>query len=496
MKSHKISSELAISTASTEARHLWIWPPVPSSLEIYDKYKLETFVVVMGEPKWIFSSQGETRSIVFLPGEVGSIQQRLVLLTQAYSAPSTFEKFGSTITRKWELFSQLLETTPDNIKQFWDSNVSTIDEAKAGKSILKLAYSKSLGLWDISHAELVKSLSTRAKKTISAQKNKLRNRSNLIEDAKQMDVVRLLDEKANEASLSEAQVQALVTLALAFQHSVRPVQILTIGTEHVRSVEDSDGNRIWVISFHEAKKKHGSASLEMSRQVFPTWAPLVVLLLKFAVESGRPRLFSISSSEKLWKNVKKVCKEFGIEIDYKFYKLRHTGAQKLADAGHSRAEIGGFLGHSNINAAAPYLKSSRKQNDVLDKALEKSKVYNRILSIAIGEFVTQSEIEAANEDQQVGAIVGERLISGIGLCSTGQSACLYDPVLSCYSCKKYLPSLDASAHQVAIAGMRQQIISFKDVSTSQNNPAFLQLQIALAGAQRALDMCQMEKTRS
>ncbi|WP_316679457.1 tyrosine-type recombinase/integrase [Ralstonia chuxiongensis] len=240
------------------------------------------------------------------------------------------------------------------------------------------------------------------------------------------------------------------------------------------------------MSFHQAKQQTGNTvDGEMLRQVKPEWAGPVLLLLKFAIKAGRTRLFTSTTSEELWDGVKRVCEESGVKVNFTSYKLRHSSAQALADAGHSRRSIQWFLGHSTLSAAISYLKASRYQGNLINAALGASKLYDNMVSMAFGKFVSVDELRQADEAQQIGGIIGERLIAGIGLCRSKQSACSFDPVISCYGCHKYIPALNPPAHLEAIAGMREQVIVFIKKGGS-SSPAYLQMMQALAGAQRAL----------
>lgn len=494
-------------TLKTNPLH-WDWPNVPQTFTLHDKYTdgsaevspdkpipaekytYSSPTVILGEPTWIVSVQGIQRKFEFLPGEFGIFQQKLVLLTQVQAAPSTFYKFAFTVLRHWKVYVEMMQTEPADIKLFWDAKILTIDLAKAGKSILKLAAKHSLGPWDVTHRNLIKGLSTRANGTVAAQKDKLAKRSKLLEPSSQADIVRLLDEKGGADDLLEWQIEGLAALALGFQHGIRPVQILTLMTNHVQLLDESEGQVACIISFHEAKKKITGEIKEISRQIKPEWTPLVFKLLDSAIATGRARLFVTTNSEKLWRLTKKVSKQFGVSINYNYYKLRHTGGQTLADAGHSLHDISNYLGQSHPNSATPYIRSSRKQAHFLNKALGTSKLYSTIESIATGKYITKEQLEAAHEDNQIAGIVGDRLIAGIGLCANGQGSCVYDPVMSCYNCKKYMPVLDPNVHKEAIAGMREQVLVFVKAGGNKENPAYLQLNTAIAGAQKALVISQ------
>jgi integrase len=488
-----ISKNLAQDAGSVKVNPMsWEWPHAPQTFNLYDKYANVSVRLVLGERTWSPSVQGKDRKFNFAPGEIGLFQQKLVLLTQANFSPSSFYKFTYTLLRHWSLFLELLETEPDDIKFFWDRKVLTIDLAKTAKSILQLAALHSLGPWDTFHQKLIKKLSTRANSTVAAQRDKIAKRSKLLPPSSQADIVSLLDKKAGASDLLEWQIEGLAVLALGFQHAIRPVQCLSLWTSHVQLIDESEGSAACIISFHEAKKRNQTGNLEISRQVKPEWAPLILKLLDFASISGRTRLFATTDSVRLWKHTKKVCKQFDVTIDYNYYNLRHSGAQMLADAGHGRSDIKNFLGHSRLGTGATYIKSSKKQAGFLNKALGVSKLYSKIESIASGKYVSVEEVEAAHEDNQIAGVVGDRLIAGIGLCAKGQGNCVYDPVMSCYNCKKYMPVLNPLIHQEAIVGMRQQVLFFVKSGGNKESPSYLQLSAAIAGAQKALAISNAE----
>jgi hypothetical protein len=177
-----------------------------------------------------------------------------------------------------------------------------------------------------------------------------------------------------------------------------------------------------------------------------------------------------------------------VQLDSTARSLRHTGAQTLADAGHDRASIQGFLGHKSAEAASHYIRASFKQAELINTALGASKLYNSLLDISTGSFVSVSDVLQAPEDQQIGAVVGYRLVAGVGLCKAGQSSCAYNPVTSCYGCPKFMPSLDRESHVEAIEGMRDQVRLYLKQGISDETPAYRQLTRALAGAQQALTL--------
>jgi hypothetical protein len=310
-------------------------------------------------------------------------------------------------------------------------------------------------------------------------------RQGLVSPAQQADIVSVLDAAAADEDLSLFHLEGAAALALIFQHGVRPVQVLCLEVRHVRFFRDASDGLACVVSFHSAKQREAK-EFEIVRQVKPEWTSLLERLHANAIQAGRSRLFETSNSTSLWFRVRRLCDLRKVTLTCTAPQLRATGAQLLADAGHSRKSIQHFLGHGHQHSSAAYIRASLQQAELINSALGASKLYGTIRRIALKDFVTLDEVLVAEEDLQIGGIVGDSLIAGIGLCRAGQSHCHYNPVTSCYGCAKFIPSLDRDAHLDAVEGMRQQVRLYLTRDIQPENPAYRQLTRALAGAQQAL----------
>lgn len=467
----------------------WPWPASPKVFTLYDKYADKEVVLRAGDELWVLSVGGRDCEHRFAAERTRELQQKLVMLTQAEGAPASVHKFTASLISNWALYLKLLQEGPSQVQDNWDEYVTDIDVAKAGKSILKLAAASSVGPWREYHEDLIRGLDARAKDVQAEHQRRIRRRESLVPVAQQAELVRVLDLHASKNDLAESQAEGLASLAFAFQHGVRPVQQIALKLENIHTYIDAAGDPVCLVSFHQAKQQSSNTvGGEMLRQVKPEWVRPVLRLVEFARKAGRTRLFRCTTSEELWDGVKRVCAEAGVKVNFTSYKLRHSSAQALADAGHSRRSIQWFLGHTTLSAAISYLKASRYQGNLINAALGASKLYDSMVSMAFGKFVSVEELRQVDEAQQIGGIIGERLIAGIGLCRSKQSACNFDPVISCYGCHKYIPALNPPAHLEAIAGMREQVIVFIKKGESAS-PAYLQMMGALAGAQRALADC-------
>ena len=484
-------------TGSSSDVTAWLWPPAPSTFRLYDKYSDTESIVTPGERVWTVEKGGATNYLYFAVDErERRLQQSILIHTQEAASPSHFVNFGNRLAANWELSKRMLGSDPDEIRRFWDEEMLDPGRAQLGKAILKLACSCSVGPWSVTHLGIVEGLPTRSRNSFRLQSAAIKKRDKLVSVDVQAEITRVLDE-ANAYDLRETHAEGLTALALMYQHAMRPIQLLALRTEHLKFTRDASDQLVCVISFHSAKQRSELSTFEIPRQMKHEWVHIIECLYNHAIAAGRTRLFCVTSSGELWTRIRRVLLIFaGNDFDFNALTLRHTGAQSLADAGHDRESIRNFLGHKNITSAGAYVMASRAQGDLVNRALGTSKLYSNILAFAEREFVSVAEMLAASEEKQVGGIVGDRLVAGIGLCRSGQPHCPFNPVTSCYGCSKFIPSLDAQAHKEAIDGMRSQVVTFLSSGKGDTSPAALQLTQALAGAQQALAVIGGEGSQS
>lgn len=474
----------------------WNWPVAPATLSVYDKYSKATFVIRSDEAAWTFSYKGgAAEPVQFAEGADGELQRRLALLTAGRATPTVLSKTARVLVRHWSCTVALLATPTEQLRAAWDVHAQTADLSSVHKRVLKLACTAGVGHWSPRFLALVKSLDTRVNASMARRANELESRQRVVSPTLQAQIVNALDSAAQNDGLTREHLQGASALALIFQHGVRPVQVVCLDVEHVRFFKDAGDELACVVSFHAAKQEDGK-EFEIPRQVKPEWVPLIARLHALALLEGRTRLFDGSDTSVLWARARSLCKAVGVQLKCSATELRHTGAQTLADAGHSRKSIQTFLGHVNEATASVYIRASLPQAELINSALGASKLYKTILGIASKDFVTLEEVSSAAEDQQIGGVVGESLVAGIGLCRAGQSNCVYNPVTSCYGCQKFMPSMDRRSHVEAVEGMRQQVRVYLQRGIQGDNPAYRQLTRALAGAQEAMDaLTRLEETR-
>lgn len=490
MKAVKVIAGTRVEGSGKQAWSLpetWQWPTPPGYLRLVDKHSGRESILSITEEKWTLVHSGEVNYIHFSVGNHGQIQRTVI----AHAFGTTYSTGGfltasKVILRLWSDIIRLLSSGPRALREVWKACDFGPRDGAYIKRVLSVASSFSLGAWAPVYLPIVKSLDTKSGPSRQQSTVAILKRQKLTPLEVQAAITHMLD-TADVTQLSERHLEALTALALIFQHGMRPVQVLALGISDVRVFRDVDGEDVCIVSFHMAKQKNGK-TLALPRQVKPEWARTVVTLLQLAKQASRRRLFGNSSSAALNLAIRSLCLAHGIGAKFTATSLRHTGAQALADAGHSRKSIQGFLGHAKDQTARYYIEASPNQAELINTALGASKLYGQILSLVKHEFVSVDEVLRADELKQVGAVVGERLVAGVGLCRTGQPSCPSNPVTSCYGCKKFMPALDRAAHEEAIAGIREQVQAYIQLGIAEENPAYRQMTHALAGAQHAVEL--------
>lgn len=468
------------------APEAWRWPPVPTHFKVYDKYTDVEQTLSADESVWKIPVRGKISYLNFEPDQVGVVQKTILTQTQAGRAASTITKFGQMLVRHWPIYSALLSCAPEDLRTAWDRLINEPDMAWAGKKVLGYACLSSAGHWEPRHQDFVKALDHHAAKRLLAHRARVANRDKVLSVQTQAAIVKILDNAAAAVNeLDESDAEAFSALALAFQHAMRPAQLLPLKTHHLQFPTNATNELSCHVSFHAAKQR-GGKTFELPRQVKPEWVPIVKAAHANAARQGRDRFFVSKSANELWNRVKRACAKHGLDIGFTHYSLRHTAAQSLADAAHDRTSIKSYLGHTAEGSARAYLQASLSQAERLNAALGVSKLYDNVLALAERKFASVEEIERADEDSQIGAVVGDRIVAGVGLCRSGQPSCPYNPVTSCYGCSKFMPSLDRAVHEEAVAGMRAQVLVYVQKGMDDASPAYRQLTKALSGAQQAL----------
>jgi len=268
-------------------------------------------------------------------------------------------------------------------------------------------------------------------------------------------------------------------LICSYQFAMRPIQIAKLERSHVRIWHDDNSNSLAVhLTFHAAKQRSNANPIPMTRRVKLEWAPLFVAWhasSNACDDESSARYFKVLSNSEVGQRISSLVRkilgsdEIGTATD-----LRHTAAQRLVDAGTSHEELAAFMGHSQVNTGLIYYHTSASHAERVNQALGASEVYRRVAKIAHDKFISAEELAALKGEQQLGGVPQGVPITGIGGCSSGQESCQYNPITSCYGCRRFMPIHEKKMHEKVLADMREVVLFFERSSRGDTrSPAYL-----------------------
>lgn len=384
-------------------------------------------------------------------------------------------------------FLEGIDRAPHDWNFYWDVNVRPLysqRNANTAKLYLYFLCEMCLGMFRPTHADFVRSLnfqwSDNYQGVISGE-----SILNADEEAK---IIEHLDYvTARAAYASDEELAKACLLCISYQHGLRPVQITRLNLDDVRIYQGVDDGPLVHFLAYRAKKRKASDKTAFIRKIKLEWAPLLVeyhrrrLLGQVWIRSGtasdaklfpfaRARIISaIGDTTEQVTGIRRTATD-----------LRHSAAQRLADAGATIEEVAEFLGHSHADTSLDYFEASPTQAEKLNKALAISPIYSAIVEVARSRTIDKAALLDMPSDKQVGGVPHGIPIAGIGACDLGQSLCSKNPVLSCYTCRKFLPLDDVAIHKEVLDKLRPVVRFFFDESLGDNqSPAFVQLKVTL-----------------
>lgn len=307
-------------------------------------------------------------------------------------------------------------------------------------------------------------------------------------------IVRYLDETVQAvqtgAGVQHEDLCDAVMLLCAYQFGMRPIQIALLTLRDVRVWQDvSDALPTVHLTFRMVKQRRGAVIKPLLRRVKREWAalPAQLELAHRAREcTGTQRFCSVDSAGGVSVRIADLTERLlGVRVTAT--DLRHTAAQRLVDAGANQEELAAFLGHADVSTGLVYFDSSPNQAERVNRAMGLSSVYQRVARIAHARFISAEELSTLKGEQQIAGVPHGLPIAGIGGCTTGQPACPFNPITSCYGCHRFMPVRDAGLHREVLDGLRGVVRFFHDASRGEaSSPAYLQLQHAIADVQAIL----------
>jgi integrase len=291
-------------------------------------------------------------------------------------------------------------------------------------------------------------------------------------------------------SVRDIELRDACVLVCSYQYGLRPGQISRITIPDVRVHETGAVH----IAFIATKQRRKAKRVREVRRIKREWAPMFIELLQRRERDGWPHnpntqptlLFRMTPGE-IGLVVSEVT-ETETEEAWTATELRHTSAQRQVDAGTSHVELSRFLFHTNIQSANVYFDTSPAQAQRINEALAISPIYANIAKIARTRTIDMEMLRRLPPDNQIGGVPHGIPIAGIGGCKLGQSLCVKNPVLSCYTCGRFMPVKDAAVHEQVLQQLRPVVHEF--AAASRNNdasPSYVQLRLTLDSVRRVAE---------
>lgn len=291
-------------------------------------------------------------------------------------------------------------------------------------------------------------------------------------------------------AIENAVLRDVCMLVMSYQYAFRPGQIARIELADVRLF--STGAVHVAVSL--IKQKDNIKRIRVTRRIKREWGALFNELVRrrdsgvMPPEEGVPPrlLFGLKPQ-----GVSRAIMELTANLTGEAWTptdLRHTAAQRLADGGISHIGLTEFLGQTSDRIANVYFDTSPAQAQRINEALAISPIYSNLAKIAKTRTIDKAMLLGLPADQQIGAVPHGILIAGIGGCGLGQSLCFKNPVLSCYTCSKFMPLGEPDIHQEVLESLRPVVTEFAAASRyNQQSPAYGQLKTTLDAVRRVVE---------
>ena len=284
--------------------------------------------------------------------------------------------------------------------------------------------------------------------------------------------------------VSTETLRTACALVVSYQFGVRPGQAVRLKLDDVRTHPTGAVH----LRFLVTKQKNKRPTYRL-RRVKREWCPILMEYNRRRREEAPPPGVHPESFFCLQQREFRILIEEASESltgqRWSATDFRHTGAQRLADAGASHQEIQDYLMHAQIRTANVYFAASATQAAKVNRAMGLSQVYGAVAEIARTRTIDKAKLLKLPEERQIGGMPHGLPIAGIGACGVGQPSCTKNPVLSCYGCIKFLPVRDEAIHARVADDLRGVVREFYEFEReSASSPAYAQLRHVIEAADR------------
>ncbi|MGX5845000.1 site-specific integrase [Mesorhizobium sp. ArgA1] len=289
-------------------------------------------------------------------------------------------------------------------------------------------------------------------------------------------------------SVGDVELRDACAVIINFQYGFRPGQIARLRVADVRLHFTGAVHLSLPLAKRSVAARH-----RVTRRIKREWCPLFASYYHRRIADGGRGLLKGGAPLDSFLGLdphamSTMVREFMEDIAGKAWTatdLRHTSAQRLVDAGSSHIGVSEFMGHASLKTANVYFETSPTQAQRVNEALAISPIYASVAEVARTKTIDIEALLGMPSDHQIGGVPHGIPIAGIGACSSGQSLCSRNPVLSCYACRRFMPLRDPGVHNRVVESLRPVVVEFEGASSGNTtSPAFSQLRRTLDAARR------------
>lgn len=484
-------------------RVLELLPALPRTVRYYDDFDDKSRVIsAFGEAHTLelhINGQKLRLYVGRFPAPYAALQKHLLvfLLGRDLHISTCFNVLAAAVQLDMRDVDRIVVAGPTRISTIWmtlRASQLSMHAYRFVKALLRLLCAHRLFGWSESYLTYI---STALPGPASDKYAGVRSGDVFLSVDDEASIVRYLDgasdlvRRSGWEAIPHDQLCDASMMLCCYQFAMRPIQVAQLTLRDVRIWQEDSTRELSVhLTFLMAKQRGKLRHRPMVRRVKQEWAVLFTALVAHAASQGRvasDRLFNVISSSQASYRIGR-CAEHLIGETVCAMDLRHTAAQRLVDAGASSEELAEFLGHSDVQTGLVYFNTAASHAERVNRALGASAIYKRLATIAHDRFISPHELVQLKGHQQIAGVPHGIPIAGIGGCTSGQPACPYSPVMSCYGCRKFMPLQDKAMHEHVLASMREVILFFEESSRGDTqSPTYLQLRRTIAEVQAVLD---------
>ena len=468
--------------------------PLPPVARYFDEYAEKLRSLEPGSPIWTIEVNGRTISLKF--GALSDPHAHVIkhfFISRLHKNAVTAAYYAHAFLRTLETQISLVEIACSDEAAAIDylrtdfRSCETMESAyyfQVGKTFLFFLCEMNLAGWRHGHANILKSIGSPVRRD---KARSVRDGSAIMNFEEERKIVGFFDDlndliaRDPASDISTQDLRNANILFWNYAHGMRPIQIANRNISDARLRYSEKQAPIVHVTFRYAKQRGAAKALEQTRKMKREWTPMMKawLVRRESLHPDRDfdrpgSLFGVTPQD-----VSSIVADLTTRITGVRripYDLRHSAAQRKADAGCSRLELAEFLMHHDIDTADAYIEMSPTQAEKINQALGLSPLFQAMDKALKSRSVNFDELRAMPPDQQIGAAPHGHLIAGIGGCSVGQSFCTKTPALACYECVKFMYLRDLDVHRAARKSVQEIIQEFIAAGrTDRTSPAFIQL---------------------